>query len=246
MTVHLSNTIQAQLDKLNSPVKVSAIINGTLPDKYAFIYEGSRRFITEFADNENMFSIVLYEWNDEQKYNYCSARGILRDIERLATVIDHWVVKQKCAAAIKHQFDELELFEDFAERNPNRDIENAWTKVKNMFFKDLTSWKTPEWNSRYLELLQKAKEHPAFQNLYPFTSHYWLRFSVDKDRKETWELGTYIIPTVYSEEVPETLGKFYVSCNDNYMEGRFFETINEALDFYADKLRETKPIHWVD
>ena len=118
-------------------------------------------------------------------------------------------------------------------------------KVKNWFFNDPSFWKTPEWNSRYSELIEKAKAHPAFQKLFPFTSHYWLRFSVDKDKKETWEMDTYIIPTFYSNEVPETLGKFYVSYNDQPMGGHFFETVEEALDFYAAKLSETNPIRWV-
>jgi len=242
--VHLSNEIQTQLDKLNSLVKVSVTIYGYLPDTYAFLHDGVRQFSTEFAESQDEFSIVLYEWRKEQKYNYCFARGIFTDIKRLAMAIDIWVDKQKSATEIKSQFSELELFQDFEVRNHNPDIEFEWMKVKNIFFKDLTFWKSHEWNKRYLELLTKAKEHQAFQNLYPFTSHYWLRFSVDKDKKETWMLDTYVIPTFYSSEFPETLGKFYVSYNDKPIGGQFFETANEALDFYADKLKETKPIRW--
>jgi hypothetical protein len=50
---------------------------------------------------------------------------------------------------------------------------------------------------------------------------------------------------MYSNEVPNTLGKFYVSFNDKPMGGQFFETAKAALDFYADKLKETKPTKWV-
>jgi hypothetical protein len=117
--------------------------------------------------------------------------------------------------------------------------------VKNMFFNDAEFWKFSEWKNRYVELLSEAKKHKAFQNYFPFTSHYWLRFSIDKQMKETWTLDTYIIPTMYSDEIPTTLGKFYVSYNDKPMGGQFFDTVKEALDFYAEKLEETKPIRWV-
>jgi CubicO group peptidase (beta-lactamase class C family) len=45
--MHLSNEIQAQLYKLNSPVKVSATIYGDLPGNYAFLHDGSCKFSTE-------------------------------------------------------------------------------------------------------------------------------------------------------------------------------------------------------
>lgn len=58
-------------------------------------------------------------------------------------------------------------------------------------------------------------------------------------------MNTYIIPTFYSNEVSETLGRFYVSYNDKSMGGYFFETVEEALNFYAAKLSETNPVRWV-
>ena len=242
--MHLSIELQIELEIINSPVKLGLMVDGFLPKTYAFLHDGNRLFSTEFAASENEFSIVLYERKSKQKYNHSFARGIFRDLNRLATAIDLWVDKQKSAIEIKNHFAELELFEDFEIRNPNPDIDFAWMKVKNMFFNYRKYWETPEWNSRYLELLTKAKAHKAFEKLFPFTSHYWLRFSVDKDKKETWELDTYIIPTFYSQEVPETIGKFYVSYNDKPMGGQFFDSVNEALDFYADKLKEIKPIRW--
>lgn len=157
-----------------------------------------------------------------------------------------WVDKQKTITEIKKVFDELEPFKDFDFRNAHDDIENAWRKVKNMFFNDTEFWKFSEWKNRYIELLDEAKKYQAFQNYFPFTSHYWLRFSVDKQIKETWTLDTYIIPTADSDEIPTTAGKLYVSYNDKPMGGEFFETAKEALDFYAQKLKETKPIRWVD
>lgn len=49
---------------------------------------------------------------------------------------------------------------------------------------------------------------------------------------------------MYSDDVPKALGKFYVSFNDKPMGGQFFATAKEGLDFYADKLKEKKPIQW--
>lgn len=243
--MHLSNELQSELEKIESSVKVNATIYGTFPENSAFYHDGNRKFITEYAVTQNQFSIVLYEWCNELKYNHCFARGLFTDIERLARVIDLWVDRQVEATVIKTQFDELEIFQDFELRNTDPRIDFAWKKVKNMIFNDLTYWKTPEWNTRYLELLNHAKKHKEFITLFPFTSHYWLRFSVDKDKKETWTLNTYIFPTMYSEEIPETIGRYYVSYNDEPMGGKFFDNVNMALDFYAEKLKETKPIRWV-
>lgn len=244
-TMHLSNEIQRQLDKLKSNVKLASTIDGIFPDKYSFYNKSGRRFRTEFASTDIEFSIVLCERTDKQNHENCFARGLFVELDRLANVIDLWVDKQKSISEIKSKFDELELYSDFEFKNQNPDIDRAWTKVKNMFFNDTGFWKQPEWNRRYLQLLNEAKRHKALENYFPFTSHYWLRFSVDKDIKETWTLDTYIIPTMYSDEVPNTLGKFYVSFNDKPMGGQFFETARAGLDFYADKLKEKKPIQWV-
>ncbi len=243
-TVHLSNEIQRRLDKLNSNVKLASTIDGTFPDKYSFYNKLGRSFRTVFASTNNDFSIVLYERTDKQNHENCFARGLFTDLDRLATVIDLWVDKQKSISEIKNKFEELELYLDFEIKNANHDIDMAWTKVKNMLFNDTEFWKQTEWNERYLEMLNEAKRHKSFENYFPFTTHYWLRFSIDKDIKETWTLDTYIIPTKYSNEVPNTLGKFYVSFNDKPMGGQFFETAKEGLDFYADKLKETKPTKW--
>lgn len=243
--MHLSKELQKQLDRLNSSVQLASTIEGTFPDKYAFYNNPGRSFRTEFALTDNEFSIVLFEKTPELNYENCFARGLFYDITRIATVIDLWVDKHKSITEIKKHFFELELFEDFEFRNANHDIEKAWRKVKNVFFNDTQFWEFSEWKNRYVELLVEAKKHQAFQNYFPFTSHYWLRFSIDKEMKETWTLGTFIIPTMYSEEIPITVGKFYVSYNDKPMGGQFFETAKEALDFYAQKLQQTKPIRWV-
>jgi hypothetical protein len=243
--VHLSKELQKQLNQLNSLVQLATTIDGALPDKYSFYNNPGRSFRTEFASTNNEFSIVLFEKTPQLNYENCFARGLFYDITRIAAVINLWVDKQKSITEIKEQFYELELFEDFEFKNANEDIEKAWRKVKNMFFNDTEFWKFSEWKDRYVELLGEAKKHKAFQNYFPFTSHYWLRFSIDKQMKETWTLDTYIIPTMYSEEIPTTFGRFYVSYNDNPMGGQFFDTVKEALDFYAQKLKETKPIRWV-
>jgi hypothetical protein len=243
--MHLSNELQIQLTSLNSSVKVGATIYGDFPEKYAFLHEGNRNFSIEFAGSENEFAIVLYEFRHEQKYSYCYARGLFSDIKRLANVVDLWAGQQKSAADIKHQFDELELFTDFEFRHPDPGIDLAWMKVTNMFFNDRSFWKKVEWGNRYLDFLAKAKQHKGFQTLYPFTTHYWLRFSVDKEIKETWPLYVYIVPTFYAEGVSEASGKYYVSYMDEPAVGKYFETAEQALDFYAEKLNETKAIRWV-
>lgn len=177
-------------------------------------------------------------------YENCLARAVFKDINKFARLIDLWVDKHTEIEKLSSEFSELELFKPFSFRHINPDIEAAWIKVKNMKFNNLLFWEDTDWNDRYEIMLDEAKRHKDFENYFPFTSHYWLRFSIDKEIKETWTLDTYIIPTMYSDEVPDTLGKFYVSFNDQPMGGQFFGTAKEGLDFYAKKLNETKPIKW--
>ncbi|MBS1507048.1 MAG: hypothetical protein JSS79_10420 [Bacteroidetes bacterium] len=243
--MHLSKEIQGRLNKLNSGLTLSTTIDGTSPDTYSFYKNLGRSFRTEFAGSDKQFSIVLFERDNKQKHENCFARGLFSDLDRLTGTIKRWVVDQDNINEVKSDYEELELYSDFDFKNENLEIEKAWDKVKNMFFNNTEFWKQPEWNNRYLEMLTAAKNHQAFQNYFPFTSHYWLRFSIDKDIQETWTLDTYIIPTMYSKEIPKSSGKFYVSYNDKPLGGQFFNHIKDALDFYADKLREKEPTKWV-
>lgn len=243
--MHLSKEIQGRLDKINSGLQLSLTIDSTFPDKYAFYNKDGRSFRTEFASTDRQFSIVLFERTDQLKYENCFARGHFDDLDRLAQVIKLWTADKVDVETIKSKFDELELYKDFDFKHSNSDIEKAWTKVKNMFFNTTEFWKDTDWNNRYLELLTAAKGHNSLQTYFPFTSHYWLRFSIDKDIKETWTLDIYIIPTVYSKEIKEGVGKFYVSYNEKPMGGQFFDNVKDALDFYVEKLKETSPIKWV-
>lgn len=245
-TMHLSDEIQKRLEKLKSAVKLATTIAGTFPDKYAFYKETGRSFRVEFAATDNDFSMVLFERTEKLNYENCFARGLFTDLDRVTSVIDLWVDKQENIAKIKGQFDELELYSDFEVKNPDPDIDKAWTKVKNMFFNDTFFWKDPEWNNRYLEMLDVAKRNKFLESYFPFTSHDYLRFRIDTDPKETSTIIPYIIPTMYSNEIPKSLGKFYVSYNDKPMGGEFFETAREAVDFFADKLKDKKPYRWLD
>ena len=129
-TVHLSNEIQERLDKLKSNVKLASTIDGTFPDKYSFYNKVGRSFRAEFASTDKDYSIVLYERTDKQNYENCFARGLFTDLDRLTIVIELWVDKQKEISEIKSQFDELELYSDFETKNPNQDIDKAWTKLR--------------------------------------------------------------------------------------------------------------------
>lgn len=220
-------------------------IDGTFPDKYAFYDKDGRSFRTEFASTDRQFSIVLFERTNQLKYENCFARGLFDNLDRLAQVIKLWASDKDDVESIKLKLDELEQYQDFDFKHSNSDIDKAWTKVKNMFFNDTGFWKDPDWNDRYLELLTAAKRHNSLQTYFPFTSHYCLRFSVDKEIKETWTLDLYIIPTAYSEEIKEGSGKFYVSYNEKPMGGQLFDNVKDAIDFYVEKLKETDPIKWV-
>jgi hypothetical protein len=242
--VHLSSELQRQLNRLNSPLQLASTIDGILPDRYAFYNKQGRSFRTEFASTDSEFSIVLFERTNRQHYENCFARGLFSNLEKLASVINLWVDKHIDIGELSEQFPELELFKPFSFRHDNPDIEAAWVKVKNMKFNTPVFWRDKDWNHRYEIMLVEAKKHKSFEKYFPFTSHYSLRFSIDKELKETWVLDIYIIPTMYSKEVSESLGKFYVSYNDKPLGGKFFEKVTDALDFYAEKLTEINPTKW--
>jgi hypothetical protein len=142
--VNLSIEIQKELDELKSNVKLASTIYGDLPDKYAFHKSIGRSFRVQFADNNYTFSIVLFEKKQNLNYEYCYARAIINDINRLAKIIKLWVEKEQDIKDIKDRFYELELFVDFDFNNPNIDIDNAWTKIRNIFFNDTEFWQETE------------------------------------------------------------------------------------------------------
>ncbi len=242
--MHFSKEIQRVLIRTNSNVELAKTIDGILPNQYAFYNKKGRSFRAEFARTEKEFSIVLFERTEKQNYELCFARGLFNDIKRLSKVIDFWVGVQKPIHYIKSEFNELEIYKNFDFKNSNPDIEKAWNKVQNMFFNDAEFWENVEWKSRYLKMLIGAKKHNEFTDLFPFTSHYWLRFSPRKDFiTECWPLDTYIVPIFHSNELPKELGNYYVSTEEN-KDGNYFSDLNEALDFYASKLKEIEPIKW--
>jgi hypothetical protein len=242
--MHFSKEIQRILIQTNSEVELAKTIDGILPNRYAFYNKYGRSFRAEFAQTEKNFSIVLFERTEKQNYEQCFARGIFNDLKRLSKVIDLWVGKQESISKIKSEFNELEIYEDFDLKNPNPDIEKAWNKVQNMFFNDTKFWENTEWKNRYLKMLLGAKRHTEFKDLFPFTSHYSLRFSPRKEFiSECWPLDTYIVPILHTNELPKELGDYYVSTAENE-DGNYFTDLNKALDFYASKLKETEPIKW--
>ncbi|TXD81653.1 hypothetical protein ESY86_00010 [Subsaximicrobium wynnwilliamsii] len=243
--MHLSKEIQRILVGLKSAVKLAETMDGTLPDRYAFYDKKGRSFSAEFAQTDKDFSIVLFERTEKPNYEKCFARGIFNDLNKISKLIVFWVVEQKSISNLKTEFKELEIYQDFDFKNLNPDIEKAWNKVKNRFFNDTKFWNNIEWRNRYSEMLIRTKMHPEFQNLFPFTSHYWLRFSPKKDFiTECWTLDTYIVPIMHTKELPKELGNYYVSESEN-IDGNYFAELNEALDFYSIILKKTEPIKWI-
>lgn len=235
--MHLSKELQNRLDSISSKVMLAKTIDGTFPADYSFMSGNGRQFRTEFGSSLTDFSIVLFERSTNLNYENCYARAVFKDLDKLARLIDLWVDKQVSVDKLAKEFSELELFRPFSPRHDNPDIEASWTKVKNMKFNETTFWKKTEWNERYEIMLLKAKEHKGFQNYFPFTSHYNLRFSVNKEITITWTLPLSIIPCVDTSK-----GLYEVSLSDS--DTKYFKDINVALDFFADTLKQIAPTDW--
>jgi len=238
-TFQLSKDLQDQLDKLDSNIQLAATINGSIPTNYAFVNSGSFQFRTEFASKANEFSIVLFTKQSDLNYENCYARGVITGIERLALLIDFWVNKRIEITKISKQFRELEWFKLFSFYNTNSDIEAAWIKIKNIQFNNLGFWKYQEWNDRYEIMLNAAKRYKKFENLFPLTSHYNLRFSIDKEIKQSWEFYYSIVPAFDKQK-----GNYCVEISLNHDEAKYFDDINTALDFYSEVLSKIKPTVW--
>ena len=190
--MHLSKEIQKRLNELDTNLKLATTIYGDYPEKYAFNESFTRRFSAKTITNINTFSLVIFERNERLKYDYCFARAIFTDLSRLVSVIDLWIDKEQDIKEIKNGFDELELFVDFDFKNSNIDIDEAWTKIKNIFFGKENFWEELEWQNKYLEMLRVAKQNKYFEYYFPYTSHFWLRFSSTKTIK-TINLSDYFI-----------------------------------------------------
>jgi hypothetical protein len=228
---------------MKNAIKLALTIDKNEPSDYAFHHSiKSRSFRTEYARNENETSIVLFD-RLKTDYELCHFRGIITSIDRLAKLINDWLENQLSVEQIALKYNELEKFEDFGFKHPNPKIEAKWIKVKNMQFNELSFWKHQDWHNRYDIMLIEAKKRKEFAKLYPFTSLYWLRFSMNDKLTKTWQLGLHIVPTWDTSE-----GLYFVDYPINEGDssinpiGRSFVDINEALDFYAAKLNEFKPI----
>lgn len=237
--VNLTVELQKHLLELGSNATLAATQDGNFPENYAFVRTARRQIRTEFASSKNEYSVVFFERTDAFKYENCFGRGLFNNMDDLAVAIDYWVGKSTDILEIKNRFSQIELFVDFEKNNPNDDIEQAWTKVKNRFFNDVKFWKSKEWNNKYLQLLNETKAHEAFRDYYPFTSHDYLRFSIDKLLQETWTLDYYVaVPFDFSK------GEIFVSKSFHPQQGIYFNTISEGLDFYAGRLKDNQPIKW--
>ena len=232
----LSADLQSQLDKLNSNVQLSRIQGGEIPTDYAFLSGEGRRFRTHFANTQTMYSIVLFEQTPSLNYENNFARGVINDLGKLALLIDLWVDKRIDIAKLSMEFPELELFQPFSFIHPNPLIEAAWLKVKNHLFTDMKFWDNKDWHFRSESLLIAAKKHRSFETYFPLTSHYNLRFSIDKEKTESWEFYYSICPSYDTSK-----GAFCVQVSMEYEEAKYFEEVNTALDFYAAILTRIKP-----
>jgi hypothetical protein len=238
MTSQLSKDLQDKLTKLGSTVELSKTIDGVVPTQYAFITGDGRTFSTIIA-SPTKFSILLHERTPALKYEFCFGRGLINSLDSVAKIVDLWVDKKKDISEIMKLFPEIEVFKPFEFQHPNTDIEAAWTKVKNLKFSDEKFYEDPDWNARHETMLVAAKKHVAFKNYFPLLSHYNLRFSIDKDMKESWPFYYSIVPSP-----DKSKGEYLVEISMEFKDGKYFPDIKSALDFYADFLSKIPATKW--
>ncbi|MCU0354352.1 MAG: hypothetical protein MUD08_11545 [Cytophagales bacterium] len=121
----------------------------------------------------------------------------------------------------------------------NPDIEAAWIELENDISEAAISGRVENWLNLYKELITAAKQHDYLQNYFPLTSHYRLRFSMDKHLHESW-------PFFYSVEplLDEKKYKYKVHISIEDTEARYFSDAYSALEFLTDLMRNIKPTKW--
>ena len=239
--MNLTKEIQKHLMSVSSKLELATTIDGEMPSKYAFYKPKRKRsFRTELRKEEAGYSLVLFEVGNGRDYEFCYFRSVLDSLERLTNILIDWVENELSVTEIYEKYENLEKFKDYEYAHSNIEIEEKWLKVKNMAFNDLKFWQKLDFHKRYEIMLSTAKKRKEFEKFYPFTSHYWLRFSLDIKNQETWVLDLNIVPVCESEN-----GEYLVNIPEKVNNQFYFNDIEKALDFYSQKLTEYKPVKWV-
>jgi len=239
---NLTLALQKELDKIKSPVRLSATNDGTWPEEYAFRKDNKdgRDFHIEFADSDRKYSMRFTYVNYEGQYDHCYGRVIFNRVWKLALAVDLWVDKGWDIKALQDKFKRITVFEpfEFVHEDPVREAE--WVRAQNRLFNRGLFWREPVWEARYNEMLLVAKKREDFKYLFPFMSMWWFRFSREKGVKGVWPLDLYITPTA-----PGHNHGFIVGFIGQHEDGSskeetlVFDNIHEALDFYTGQLEKT-------
>ena len=118
------------------------------------------------------------------------------------------------------------------------EIEAAWCKVENDILY-ASSCRNSRWLNLYRDIISAAKQHSYFQSHFPLTSHYCLRFSVDKNLHESWPFFCSIEP---ADNGAEENYRVHTSMDD--LDDRYFVDVHSALDFLADLMRSKGSVKW--
>jgi len=237
--MHLSKELQKQLNLVGSSLELAKTIDKESPTNYAFFLPTtSRNFRVAFGAHTYEYALVLFDRTADMDYELCYLRGSFNSLSRLASSIKAWVETEEEIDTLAHQFEEFERFPVDTFKNPNPKIEARWQYVKNRIFNDLQFWKRYDWEKRYFNLIKEAKQYEAWKNYFPFTSLDWLRFSLNDELTNSWELGLHIVPSwntgegTYHVGVPESESK----------QGYYFHELDAAIAFFDKKLNEYHPI----
>jgi len=215
---NLSLALKKELDRLKSPLKLSTTIYGDWPEKYAFrkSIKAGKDFRLVLADAHNAYAVQFLFINYKGEYDYCYGRALFNRVEDAAIAIDYWVFKNVNISGLQSKFKEIEIFEPFNYCHKDAEKEEQWIRAQNRFFNRGDFWLYPEWSLRYNEMLLAAKQAKEFENLYPFMSMWWLRFSHGKNLNGLWPLDLYIVPTSPGNEYGFIVGFLIKGEDDNY------------------------------
>jgi len=239
--MHLSKELQKKLKKIGSSIELAETIYNESPSNYVFYQpKKERNFRVDFGDSTNEYSIVFFDRTEERDYEICYLRGKFNSIERLAESIKSWIEDEERIDNLANDFSEFEVFQFDKYENPNPLIEAKWKYIKNRVFNNTKFWQNGGYEERYFQMIEVAKKKKEWESYFPFTSHDWLRFSLNDELTKTWELGLHIIPTWKTDK-----GKYYVGVPETERKGGYtFQGLDEAINFYEKKLNEHQPINW--
>ena len=240
-TIHLSQTIQNYLETRGSKIKLDIPNDGKLPIGYAYIFkEIGRSFSADKSfdidsETEELDFYTIYLRID--KYYY--GRAKIFELEKIANLIYDWMEEAMKIELLQKRYSEIEIFQPIT--GLSKEKSEVWNRIKNFFFShsSFDQSRNKKWIEQYEEMLEILSKSKKLEKFIPFTSHFRLHLN-NKDKSLPWH---YIYPYEDGKYgVTKQIGIRALSGEKPEID-ETFDSIDEAIDYYAELLKRLELNH---